>query len=188
MNVPFQSIHFMVYEFSQSITNPERHYNPKAHMVSGACAGGIAAAITTPLDVCKTFLNTQPQNSGNPGMIHALRTVYKLGGLWGYFKGLQARVIYQMPSTAICWSMYELFKYLLTQPSFENSTPLIPQSCVDAAEKSVSSSADTGGMERWVYGGSSSVSGAGIYGAYSFNTVHNTDTNLSKSNTYIAHS
>lgn len=59
MNLPFQSLHFMTYEFCQNITNNERCYNPSAHVISGAFAGGIAAAITTPLDVCKTLLNTQ---------------------------------------------------------------------------------------------------------------------------------
>ncbi|XP_026679666.1 mitoferrin-1 isoform X5 [Diaphorina citri] len=59
MNVPFQSIHFITYEVMQTITNPSRSYNPIAHMMSGAISGGVAAAITTPLDVCKTFLNTQ---------------------------------------------------------------------------------------------------------------------------------
>lgn len=59
MNLPFQSLHFMTYEFCQSITNSERCYNPLAHMISGAIAGGVAAALTTPLDVCKTLLNTQ---------------------------------------------------------------------------------------------------------------------------------
>lgn len=43
----------------QTVTNPSRSYNPVAHMLSGAISGGVAAAITTPLDVCKTFLNTQ---------------------------------------------------------------------------------------------------------------------------------
>ncbi len=33
--------------------------------------------------------------------------------LKGSFKGLHARVVYQMPSTAICWSVNEFFKYSL---------------------------------------------------------------------------
>ncbi|KTG42594.1 hypothetical protein cypCar_00000330 [Cyprinus carpio] len=49
------------------------------------------------------------------GMVNALRTVYRLGGVPAFFKGIRARVIYQMPSTAIAWSVYEFFKYFLTQ-------------------------------------------------------------------------
>jgi len=120
MNIPFQSIHFMVYEFMQGVTNIERVYNPSAHMISGALAGAIAAAITTPLDVCKTLLNTQETTALNSlgqsqisGLSHAFRTVYRLGGVRGYFQGVTARVLYQMPSTAICWSVYEFFKYAI---------------------------------------------------------------------------
>lgn len=39
MNIPFQIIHFMTYERCQNITNKERVYNPKAHVISGAVAG-----------------------------------------------------------------------------------------------------------------------------------------------------
>jgi len=120
MSIPFQSIHFMVYEFMQRVTNKERRYNPKAHMISGAMAGAIASAITTPLDVCKTLLNTQERSALNTlgrsqitGLAFAFRTVYRLGGPRGYFQGLSARVLYQMPSTAICWSVYEFFKFAL---------------------------------------------------------------------------
>jgi solute carrier family 25 (mitochondrial iron transporter), member 28/37 len=73
MNIPFQSIHFMTYELMQQYTNKSGHYNPKAHMVSGAVAGAIAAAVTTPLDVCKTLLNTQ--ESAVTGMLNAARMV-----------------------------------------------------------------------------------------------------------------
>ena len=59
MNVPFQCVHFIVYEAMQNATNPERTYNPLGHVVSGGVSGALAAAITTPLDVCKTLLNTQ---------------------------------------------------------------------------------------------------------------------------------
>lgn len=124
MNVPFQSIHFIAYEFVQSITNPEHIYNPKAHVISGendivcflfliiltivvnlgAMAGAVAAAATTPLDVCKTLLNTQQGGVHPQGMREALKEVYRLGGIQGYFRGLTARIVYQMPATAICWS------------------------------------------------------------------------------------
>ncbi|XP_061767815.1 mitoferrin-2-like [Nerophis ophidion] len=127
MNVPFQALHFMTYEYLQELLNPHRHYNPSSHMLSGALAGALAAAATTPLDVCKTLLNTQESLALSSlsakqgahrqitGLAHAFRTVYRLGGLRGYFKGAQARVIYQMPSTAISWSVYEFFKYGLTK-------------------------------------------------------------------------
>ncbi|TRY84090.1 hypothetical protein DNTS_008935 [Danionella cerebrum] len=128
MNVPFQALHFMTYEYLQEQLNPQRQYNATSHMVSGALAGAIAAAATTPLDVCKTLLNTQESlalNSANQsgrhisGLGHAFRTVYRLGGLRAYFKGVQARVIYQMPSTAISWSVYEFFKYGITKHQLE---------------------------------------------------------------------
>ncbi|MEE6513461.1 hypothetical protein FKM82_021107 [Ascaphus truei] len=123
MNIPFQAIHFITYEFTQERLNPQRQYNPGSHIVSGAIAGAVAAAATTPLDVCKTLLNTQEnlalsslKISGHlSGMVNAFWTVYQLGGMSGYFKGVQARVIYQMPSTAIAWSVYEFFKYFLTK-------------------------------------------------------------------------
>ncbi|KAM3862965.1 mitoferrin-2 [Diretmus argenteus] len=133
MNIPFQALHFMTYEYLQELLNPHRQYNPSSHMVSGALAGAISAAATTPLDVCKTLLNTQesltlsslPPRPGPgqgkgahrqiTGLAHAFQTVYRLGGLQGFFKGVQARVIYQMPSTAISWSVYEFFKYGLTK-------------------------------------------------------------------------
>lgn len=118
MNIPFQVIHFVSYEFLQDMFNPSREYNPLSHSISGAGAGGCAAAITTPLDVAKTFLNTQEQfrnqNSGKiNGMVKTMIRIYQVGGVKGYFKGLSARVVYQMPSTAICWSVYEFFKYML---------------------------------------------------------------------------
>ncbi|XP_071075337.1 mitoferrin-1 isoform X2 [Desmodus rotundus] len=131
MNIPFQSIHFITYEFLQEQVNPHRRYNPQSHIISGGLAGALAAAATTPLDVCKTLLNTQENMALNlanisgrlSGMANAFRTVYQLNGLPGYFKGMQARVLYQMPSTAISWSVYEFFKYFLTKHKLESRAP-----------------------------------------------------------------
>ncbi|NWS01939.1 MFRN1 protein, partial [Motacilla alba] len=127
MNVPFQAIHFITYELMQEHLNPQRQYHPQSHIVAGAVAGAVAAAATTPLDVCKTLLNTQENTALSSlkirghlsGMANAFSTVYQLGGVPGFFKGVQARVIYQMPSTAIAWSVYEFFKYVLTKRALE---------------------------------------------------------------------
>ncbi|NXI77775.1 MFRN1 protein, partial [Rhipidura dahli] len=130
MNVPFQAIHFITYELLQEHLNPRREYNPRSHVAAGAVAGAAAAAATTPLDVCKTLLNTQENAALSSlrvrghlsGMANAFSTVYRLRGLPGFFRGVQARVIYQMPSTAIAWSVYEFFKYFLTQRALERRT------------------------------------------------------------------
>lgn len=136
MNVPFQALHFMTYEYLQELLNPHRQYHPSSHMLSGALAGAVAAAATTPLDVCKTLLNTQEAQSVHvmqtgvaatsapaarhiSGLGEAFRAVYRMGGVPAFFKGVQARVIYQMPSTAISWSVYEFFKYVITKRQHE---------------------------------------------------------------------
>ncbi|KAF7264127.1 hypothetical protein GWI33_000597 [Rhynchophorus ferrugineus] len=192
MNVPFQSIHFMVYEFAQKVTNEERKYNPGAHMISGALAGAVASAITTPLDVCKTLLNTQ-QNLKAQGLVQGMKLIYRLRGPSGYFRGMQARIMFQMPSTAICWSTYEFFKYLLgtTQeiriigPA---TTVLADENGHKPSEKQESTheksfkTRDTS-LPREL----TSLSGAGLYGSISFNTMHTTDYRQKESILDIVH-
>lgn len=130
MNVPFHAIHIATYEKFQNILNVNREYNPKAHVIAGAAAGAVAAACTTPLDMCKTVLNTQEasaliqlQQSRVVGITGALRTIYLMNGIPGFFKGIHARILYQMPGTAISWSIYELFKHHLSKASRSDSLP-----------------------------------------------------------------
>ncbi|OAF71820.1 Mitochondrial S-adenosylmethionine transporter [Intoshia linei] len=118
-NLPFQISHFIIYENMQNVTNPNRKYNLLSHLASGAAAGGIAAAITTPLDVCKTVLNTQDcpfylkKATYINSPIEAIRVIYKSNGYSGFFHGLKARALLQAPGTAISWVVYELFKSTL---------------------------------------------------------------------------
>lgn len=76
MNLPYQAIHFSTYEFIQNRLNKDGKYNPPVHMVAGGVAGATAAAVTTPLDVVKTLLNTQETGIGQTrGMWQAVAKV-----------------------------------------------------------------------------------------------------------------
>jgi solute carrier family 25 iron transporter 28/37 len=123
MNIPFHSIHLITYELFQDRLNYSRIYDPLSHVISGAAAGALAAAITTPLDVCKTLLNTQEcclistnvsrcsitKNQEAKGLLSAMRIIYNQGGIRAFCKGLTPRILYQMPGTAVSWSCYEFF-------------------------------------------------------------------------------
>ena len=132
MNVPFVSLHFVIYESAQDFLNPSRQYNPLSHVISGAAAGSVAAAATTPLDVCKTLLNTQAAHATGTigtnagfivnGLMQAFATVYHCRGVRGYFSGVTARVVFQMPATAISWTVYEFFKFAITHYSHHDAS------------------------------------------------------------------
>lgn len=157
INIPFQCTHLLAYDFLQTHLNKKREYNPLSHCISGAVAGGLAAAVTTPLDVCKTLINTQeccnPDElckksgggipaSGKPspsmsaiinaagfvrsqsttassglmtanGLRDAVWIIYRAEGFRGFFKGVLPRTVFQIPGTAVSWSVYEYFKHSL---------------------------------------------------------------------------
>lgn len=99
MNLPHQTIHFSTYELFQNKVlyveylrwqyyikhyllkfdlklNKERKYNPAVHVLAGGAAGAVASAVTTPLDVVKTLLNTQETGVGvTRGMKEAILQV-----------------------------------------------------------------------------------------------------------------
>lgn len=120
MNIPYQIAMVVTYGMVQRSTNPEKAYKPGVHFLAGAVAGGVASTVTMPLDVCKTLLNTQEsavlhalKKQEVRGFFNAFKAVYAMAGIRGYFHGLTPRILYQAPSTAISWSVYEFFKHYL---------------------------------------------------------------------------
>lgn len=106
-------------------------------------------------------------------MLEAIITVYRLGGPAGFFRGLQARVLYQMPATAICWSTYEFFKYIL------GATKIADTHTVSIMDKDfIKSDYVYQTTETITLKPSPAVSGAGLYGAISFNTMHKDTANI----------
>lgn len=113
LSIPFAALNFGIYEFSSDKLNPDQHYNPIIHCISGGISGAFAAAITTPLDCIKTVLQTNSIPNAT-GMITAATGLYQQGGLNSFLRGLKPRVIFNVPATAISWTAYEMAKaYLL---------------------------------------------------------------------------
>ncbi len=114
MTVPFQTIHFITYEYFRKTLNPKGQYDPKTHILAGGLAGGIAAAITTPLDVVKTLLQTKGGSTDTRirqvnGFVEACSVVWKRYGWMGFAKGMSPRVVSHVPATAICWTTVRLY-------------------------------------------------------------------------------
>lgn len=122
MTVPFTAAQFTAYESLSRVMNPSKKYDPMTHCVAGGLAGGVAAAVTTPLDVIKTLLQTRGTVQDSEirharGLLAAAAIIKRRDGYMGFFRGLRPRMITTMPSTAICWSAYELAKaYFTSRP------------------------------------------------------------------------
>jgi hypothetical protein len=97
-------------------------------LLTGSFAGGIAGAVTTPLDVVKTLLQTQPTDNkkhfaiskeANPapkhhynGIIEGLVWNYRNQGLAGLFRGIGPRVFWTSLQSAIMFVIYEQVLHL----------------------------------------------------------------------------
>ncbi len=125
LNIPFQMVQFPTYEFfRKKLLKSHGTYDPVSHIIAGGVAGGLASAVTTPIDVIKTTLQTRglatlesdPLKRVN-GMRDAIRFVYRERGLAGFGRGLGPRILTHMPATAICWTFYEYLKWFLSTKS-----------------------------------------------------------------------
>ncbi|KAF2859576.1 mitochondrial carrier [Piedraia hortae CBS 480.64] len=118
MTVPYTALQFMAYESLTTAIQKRRRnngYDPLTHCVAGGVAGGVAAAATTPLDVVKTLLQTRGASSDAQvrlatGLWSGTRVIWDREGARGFVRGIKARVLMAAPSTAICWSAYEVAK------------------------------------------------------------------------------
>ncbi|CDO94770.1 unnamed protein product [Kluyveromyces dobzhanskii CBS 2104] len=120
MNIPFAALNFVIYESSTKFFNPTNAYNPWIHCLCGGIAGATCAAVTTPLDCIKTVLQIRGSDSVHIASFKTANTFRKAAqAIWlsygwkGFWRGLQPRVISNIPATAISWTSYEFAKHLL---------------------------------------------------------------------------
>ncbi|CAO3697772.1 unnamed protein product [Rhizopus microsporus] len=140
-DVPYSAIQFACYEQFKKIAQKRYDQVPMGvDMITGSLAGGIAGAVTTPLDVMKTLLQTQLSgNSGlgsskkkalvttsatskpivvDPpvkhynGIMEGMVWNYKNQGLAGLFRGIGPRVFWTSLQSAIMFVVYEQVLHL----------------------------------------------------------------------------
>lgn len=94
--------------FFRDHLNPTGIYSPLTHVTAGGIAGAVAAAVTTPLDVCKTLLQTRGSSDDAAirkarGMSDAFSIIWQRQGLAGFARGITPRILTNVPSNALCW-------------------------------------------------------------------------------------
>jgi solute carrier family 25 iron transporter 28/37 len=125
MTVPFTAVQFTVYELAKKALNPGNSYSPVTHMISGGLAGALGAAVTTPLDVCKTLLQTRGSSTEEVirkanGMKAAATIIFQRDGFKGFFRGIVPRIWVHAPSNAICWCVvFGLFSEAMADSSYK---------------------------------------------------------------------
>ncbi|XP_050727528.1 S-adenosylmethionine mitochondrial carrier protein-like [Eriocheir sinensis] len=116
--IPFSLIQFPVWELLKKTWSEKQGHYVDSWQASlcGAFAGGLSAALTTPLDVAKTRIMLAHHESitakGNIKTV--LRTVYKQQGLSGLFAGVVPRTLWISVGGAVFFGVYEKAKLLFT--------------------------------------------------------------------------
>ena len=110
MNVPYASLMMMANEGARKVVNPSGEYSLTTFLLCGGFSGAFAAALTTPLDVVKTRLQTQGLGVGveaaaeaaahdapsaftvrYSGFVDAATALWRCDGLRGFFRGATPR-------------------------------------------------------------------------------------------------
>ncbi|KAI8904705.1 mitochondrial carrier domain-containing protein [Gorgonomyces haynaldii] len=122
-DVPFSAIQFTIYEtmkyyFQQTFGT----LSPVHDLVGGLTAGAVAAGgLTTPLDVVKTYLQTQarpkavfldatktqPVMPYYSGVWSCARGIYQRSGVNGLFAGVRVRMMWTGAQSLIMFTVYE---------------------------------------------------------------------------------
>ncbi|CAK9811671.1 S-adenosylmethionine mitochondrial carrier protein [Anthophora plagiata] len=118
-DMPFSLIQFPIWEYFKKVwsSNVNRDIFPVESAVCGAIAGGISAAVTTPLDVIKTriMLSNKNENASNLKILYVLKNVYAEKGIYGLFAGVSPRIIWITVGGFIFFGTYEMARTIITK-------------------------------------------------------------------------
>jgi solute carrier family 25 iron transporter 28/37 len=110
------------YSMMQGEVKEEVRTSLSWHFLTAGLSGVVASAVTQPLDVVKTRLQTQEivrsgacQKGGVTyrGLVPTFLRVAREEGVRGLFRGTVPRMVFAAPSAAMCWGTYEAAKSIL---------------------------------------------------------------------------
>lgn len=116
--VPFAVMQMPLWEAMKAVWSARRGrpVEPWQAGLCGGVAGGLSAAITTPLDVAKTRIMLAERNSplAAGGVLSALRTIRGETGVSGLFAGVVPRVIWISVGGSIFFGSYSVVMSLIS--------------------------------------------------------------------------
>lgn len=124
MNVPYHALLVTVNEgLIRMFPAREGRSSIYGYFLYAGIGGAIAGALTNPIDVIKTRLQTQECHMNGPSPckpiyknpIEAVTMVYRKEGFRGFWKGTGTRVGICVPAAAICWGTYATLKSLMVR-------------------------------------------------------------------------
>mmetsp|Transcript_42319 Transcript_42319/g.95246 ORF Transcript_42319/g.95246 Transcript_42319/m.95246 type:complete len:342 (-) Transcript_42319:66-1091(-) len=127
MNVPYNGLLIAANESFKKIFHLRgtmRLVDAPWYFFTAGLSGAVASALTVPMDVVKTRLQTQGLDPGEvqvrqqvvlryTGIWSTMQIIYGNEGLKGFFRGIGPRMMLAMPSAAVCWGTYETVSTLL---------------------------------------------------------------------------
>lgn len=120
-DAPYAALYWIGYETLKSQAAalvPEVQNNASSMFVvdlgCGFVSGTLASALTNPIDVVKTSIQTKGPNAAQT-ITAAVREIYAAEGWRGFVRGMVPRVIRVGPNTAVTVSFFELFKHFIKE-------------------------------------------------------------------------
>ncbi|GLH16424.1 hypothetical protein R5R35_010279 [Gryllus longicercus] len=109
--IPFSVIQFPLWEiFKQKVSSSKGEaITVKEKALCGAIAGGIAAGLTTPIDVMKTRIMLTQRSTYQQKLHNVLMDIYMTKGIKGLFAGIIPRVLWITLGGGVFFGSYELF-------------------------------------------------------------------------------
>jgi len=96
--IPFALVQFPIYEKAKRVWSTYQGHtvSPLQAALCGSFAGGVAAGVTTPMDVIKTrlMLGVDAKGVHYKGMVDTIRRVYTEEGRWKFFSGMGPRIMW----------------------------------------------------------------------------------------------